>query len=254
MRASKIIIPIALAISLVFAGFSVYAKEAEYFVLRVNNPEGINLALTMNRDLSGQTRNLRVPVNGGYNNTTWYPDTYLQYDEKKYGSNLPDDIAQHDGEHSVWETSDRMAYFSFSFWIVNNSDRAVDVDWQMYIDGMTVINTEQYSHMDDAVRIMVIEGEPLLSENTYRIYKKAEKTQEDEDHLNSHIAYGTHNTYTFENDVCIFDRSDDLGILNFEAGGTRRFTIVIWLEGWDVDCVDMIRSETMKMSINFTAK
>lgn len=263
MRASKIIIPIALAISLVFAGFSVYAKEAEYFVLRVNNPDGVELALTMNRDLSGQTPSLKVPVRGGYNHATWTPDRNLLYDNRRYGSNLPDDIAKQDGEHSIWESSDRMSFFSFSFWLVNNSKRAVDVDWQMYIDSMTVGSNIQNFHIDDAVRVMVIEDEPLLSDNTYRIYKKAEKNQENEDLLHNvydndgnrvgGIDYGTHNTYNFEED-CVFDRSGDLGIKNFEAGGTRRFTIVIWLEGWDVECVDIIRNESLKMSIDFTSK
>lgn len=266
IRASKIIIPIALAISLVFAGFSVYAREAEYFVLRVNSGDGINLALTMNRDLSGQTPRLMVPVPGGYDNATWTPDPALLYDSRRYGRNLPDDIAKHDGEHSVFETDKRMTFFSFSFWLVNNSKRAVDVDMRMNIDSMTVGSNDSDVHIDDAVRVMVIEGEPLLSDNNYKnnymIYKKAEKNEENEALLHNvydsegnrigGIEYGSHNTLSFENEVCIFDRSGDLGYKNLGEGETLRFTIVIWLEGWDVECIDPIISESLKMSIDFT--
>lgn len=254
IRASKIIIPIALAITLVFAGFSVYAREAEYFVLRVNNEDGVNLMLTMNRDLSGQTPRLQVPVNGGYDNTTWIPNDYSYNNGKYLGSELPDDIAKYDGEHSIYVTNGRMYYFSFSFWLVNNSSRAVDVDMRMNIDSITVGSNKSDIHIDEAVRVMVIEDEPLLSENKYRIYKKAERNEENEKLLEDNIAYGTHNTYEFENDSCIFNREGYLGYKNLAAGDTLRFTIVIWLEGHDAECIDPIKSESLKMSIDFTGK
>lgn len=257
IRASKIIIPIALAISLVFAGFSVYAHEAEYFVLRVNNDSGINLALTMNRDLSGQTPRLRVPVSAGYEDATWTPDRNLTYDSARYGKNLPNDIAKHDGEHSVYETMGRYSFYSFSFWLVNNSPRAVDVDMRFNIDSMTVgAYNNSDKRIDEAVRIMVIEGEPLLSEESYMIYKKAEKSAEAEgeltDTLIEHDGYDNRKCVSFESDICVFDRSGELGYLNLGEKETIRFTIVIWLEGWDAECVDPIKGDSLKMSIDFT--
>lgn len=258
IRASKIIIPIALAISLVFAGFSVYAKEAEYFVLRVNNGDGVNLSLTMNRDLSGQTSRLRVPVSAGYEDATWTPDSSLLYNPNRFSRNLPNDIAQHDGEHSVYETRGRYSFYSFSFWLVNNSSRAVSVDMKFNIDSMTVgaYNTSD-KRIDEAVRVMVIEGEPLLSDpNSYIIYKKAEKTQEAEKELTDTLieqeGYDNNKTYKFESDICVFNRSGDLWYPNLGEGETIRFTIVIWLEGWDAECVDPIKGDTLKMSIDFT--
>lgn len=128
MRISKIVIPIALAISVVFAGFTVVAHKAENFVLRINNEEGVRLALTMNRDLSGQTSRLVVPVDGRYDNVTYVPDKSLLYEPQTYGKNLPDDVARQDGVHSVYQSRTEIIFFSFSFFLVNNSDRAVDVD------------------------------------------------------------------------------------------------------------------------------
>lgn len=256
IRASKIIIPIALAISLVFAGFSVYANEAEYFVLRVSNNDGVNLALAMERDLSDATPRLLVPVSGGYNHATWTPDSEVMYHNNSYGYKLPNDIAQHDGEHSIYEAKGRYTFYSFSFWLINKSNRAVDVDMRMNIDSMTVGSNDKDFHIDDAVRIMVVEGEPLLSDNTYTIYKKAEKTEAAEKELTETLktekGYDNNKTIAFESDICIFNREGDWGYKSLPAGDTIRFTIVIWLEGWDPECIDPIRSETLKMSIDFT--
>ena len=251
LRISKIVIPIALAISLVFAGFSVYAHEAEYFVMRINDNEGVNLALTMNRDLSGQSSVLRVPVLGGYDNATYEPDKAVTYDPSRYYSinQLPDDIAKHDGVHSVLEARNRLLFYSFSFWLVNNSGRAVDVDMKFNIDSMVVNNKSSDIHIDDAVRVMIVEDEPLLSDNTYVVYKKPEKNEENQKRLDDTVKYG--NIVNFVSDSCVFYREGDLGIRNMAGGATKRFTVVVWLEGNDAECIDAIRGDSLKMSIDF---
>lgn len=254
LRISNIVIPVAFAISVIFAGFTVYAHEAEYFVLRINNDSDVKLALTMKRDLTEQTPRLNVPVNGRYEDATWEPDSSLEYNPDKYGSNLPNDIAKHDGEHSIYEYKNAITFFSFSFWLVNNSSRAVDVDMSFNIDSMTVGSNESDMHIIDAVRIMVIEGEPLLSDKTYLIYKKPERSEENENYLNGNIKYGTENTVSFASDICVFSREGDLGYKNLGEGETIRFTVVIWLEGWDKDCVDEIKGESLKMSIDFVGR
>lgn len=256
IRASKIIIPIALAISLVFAGFTFYAHEAEYFVLRIDNDSGVNLALAMKRDLSDATPRLLVPVNGGYEDATWTPDKALKYSPNRYGKNLPDDIAQHDGEHSVYETRNRYSFYSFSFWLINKSTRACDVDMRINIDSVTLKNNKIDKHIDEAVRVMVIEGEPLLSDGDYIIYKKAEKTKDAEDELTKTLrerdGYDNSKVVSFVSDLCVLNREGDLGYKNLREGETIRFTIVVWLEGWDPECEDPIIGESLKMSIDFT--
>lgn len=252
LRISKIVIPIALAISIVFAGFTVYAHEAEYFVMRINNDTDVKLALTMNRDLTGQTARLRVPVDGGYEDATYEPDKGLKYDPSRYMTNLPDDIAKYDGVHTVYEYKNRISFFSFSFWLVNNSSRAVDVDMKFNIDSMTVGTNATDIHIDDAVRVMVVEGEPLLSDESYTIYKKPEKNEENENYVNGNIRYDGSKTVNFASDICVFNREGDLGYRNLAMGETIRFTVVLWLEGWDVDCIDTIMTDSLKMSIDFT--
>lgn len=252
LRISKIVIPIALAISLVFAGFTVYAHAADNFVLRVNNNEDVKLSLTMNRDLSGQTSRLVVPVDGRYEDVTYTPNKQYLYGQKKYSDNLPDDIAKQDGVHNIYFANKEIAFYSFSFWLVNNSDRAVDIDMRFNIDEMTVGTNKTDIHVDEAVRIMIIEDEPLLSEETYTVYKKAEKNEENQKILEGNVKYG--NTVSFVSDMCVFDRSGLLGYKNVKKGETLRFTVVIWLEGWDPECTDEILEENLKMSLDFIGR
>lgn len=261
LRISKIVIPIALAISLVFAGFTVYAHKAENFVLRINGEDDVKLALTMKRDLTEQTARLLVPVDGRYEDETYTPNTQDLWGQKKYSQNLPDDIAKQDGVHSIYESRGAIAFYSFSFWLVNNSDRAVDVDMTLNIDEIVVKDsTPGVPHVDDAVRVMIIEDEPLLTEKSYIVYKKpeADRVTEDYDpttaegrqkHIDDNVQYG--NTVSFASDRCVFERTGDRGIKNLRSGETIRFTVVIWLEGHDLDCIDAIRYDSMKMSMDF---
>lgn len=259
MRASKIIIPIALAISLVFAGFSVYAREAEYFVIRINEVDGISLALAMQEDMSDQTPRLLVPIDAGYEDATWTPNADYKYDPTKTATNLPNDIAQQTGVHSLYETKRRYSFFSFSFYVINNSDRAVDIDMRINIDSLTVGSNTTDNHLDDALRVMLIEGRPLLSDpDSYVIYKKREKTPEIEQELTNTLkeknGYDNSATFEFESRTCVMERAGELAYKNVGVGKEHalRFTIVMWLEGWDPECIDPIRGETLKMSIDFT--
>lgn len=247
------VIPLALAISLVFAGFAVFAREAENFVVRVSTPEDVRLALTYNRDLTNQTSRLVVPINGRYEDETFIPNPNELYGTKQYSYNLPDDIAKYDGVHTVYEDKNQIAFFSFSFYLVNNSDRAVDVDITLNIDELVVSDKNGAHHVDGAVRVMFIEGEPLLTENTYTVYKKYEASEEDEEPLKE-VAYG--NVVPFLSDICVFKREGDMGYKNMAPGdeGKLRFTVVIWLEGWDVDCIDEVRYDSMKMSMDFKGR
>lgn len=249
IRISKIVIPIVLAISLVFAGFTVYAHRANNFVVRINNDEDVKLSLTLNRDLSGQTSRLVVPVDGYFEDVTYEPNKRLLYGQKQYDDNLPDDIAKQDGIHSIYSGRNEFAFYSFSFWLVNNSERAVDVDMTFKIDEMVTGSNKTDIHIDEAVRVMIIDDEPLLSDETYTVYKKAEKNEENQKLLESNVKYGR--TVDFVSDMCVFERAGLMGYKNVAKGATLRFTVVIWLEGWDPECIDEILEEDLKMSIDF---
>lgn len=252
LRISKVVIPIALAVSLLFAGFAVFAREAENFVVRVNGPSDVRLVLGFDKDLSDATTHLVAPIGGRYEDVTYTPTKELLYDDIIYNTNLPDDIAQHEGVHSVYKGKNVLSFYSFSFYLKNESERAVDIDVSLNIDELVVADKKSTHHVDGAVRVMFIEEKPLLSDDTYVVYKKPEPNEDDEtdpENLGM-VEYG--NVVPFASDRCVFTRSGDTGYKSVSAGEIKRFTLVIWLEGWDPDCIDEVRYDSIKMSMDFT--
>lgn len=262
IRLSKVIIPIALAISLVFAGFAVFANEAENFVIKIDDGGGISLALTYNEDLSEQTDHLLVPVLGHYRDVTWDPSagTQFSYDPDTYAENIPDDIALQEGVHSVFSKEGVISFFSFSFYLVNNSNRAVTVSMTVDIDELVTGSNREDYHIDDAMRFMLIDGKHRLSEQAATVvYKKPEINAEEEEILREY-------TKAYSSDYPIMDFTSSRRILERDGQYTlnpgtvqdgsnvQRFTVVVWLEGWDRECIDAIRPESLKMSMSFTAE
>ncbi|MDE6849763.1 MAG: hypothetical protein K2J54_00390, partial [Clostridia bacterium] len=252
IKASKIIIPIALAISLVFAGFSVYANEAENFVLRTEGDPDVKLSLSF--DKVNKTSVLYAPASGAYTNVSFDPDNLYLYDPMpgKRQVDLPNDIACHDGVHSCYNDIGQVLFYSFSFYLHNDSDRAVDVDMLMYNDGIvTKPSNDSGYHVDDALKIMLIEGEDtLLSDKTYLIYSKPESSEERQKVLYDNIKYEDNIVPFYSNEILI-NRSGDNGYRAMKSGEIKKFTLCIWLEGWDEDCNDPILVEKMKLSMDF---
>ena len=253
LRISKIIIPLALAISLVFVGFSVYADNAQNFIVRIDGEDEVKLSLTLERDLTNQTSVLNIPFEGSQTAATFVPPTGNPDDNNYDVCNIPNDIASFDKVTYGKNNSNEITFSACSFYLVNNSDRAVDVDMKMNIDGIMTNGNNAGIHIDDAVRVMLIEGEPSLSDNTYTVYSKPERTQENKDSLIAHAPYSA-NTVDFVSDTCVMERSGDNAIKSLGAGKSVKFTIVFWLEGWDAECSDVIRGEMLKFSVDFTGR
>lgn len=257
MRASKIVIPIAFAISLIFIGFTVYADNAQNFIIRVQQKDDVQLSLTMNEDLSGQSSVLHVPYEGVQTATTFDPQAIgyenFNYDPEDTQLNIPNDLATLSGSQfgKFSENKDAYTYISFSFWLVNNSARAVDVDISMDFDGISYVDNSYDHHIDDVLRVMIIEDSALVTDGNYHLYAKAE----DPNHPWHDEANAQPVNYTatdFASDMCIFSRTGEDGLIDFASGETKKFTVIIWLEGNDEQCSDAIYGERAKLSMTFT--
>ncbi len=257
MRASKIVIPIALAISLIFVGFTVYADDAQNFIVRVQQKDDVQLSLTMNEDLSGQSSVLNVPFEGTQTATTFDPEAIgyenFNYDPEDTQLNIPNNLATLSGMQygAFGESGGAYTYISFSFWLVNNSARAVDVDISMDFDGISFTENELDHHIDDVLRVMVIEESALITDGNYSLYAKAEDPAHPW-HENANAIPVNYQTTDFASDMCIFNRTGEDGLIGFAAGETKKFTVIIWLEGNDEQCSDEIYGERAKMSMTFT--
>ena len=259
IKLSKIIIPIALAISIVFAGFSVFANEAKNFVVDIHNDESTKLSLTYNEDLTELSDHLEIPVLGRYRDVTWDPSAgkQLAYSQTSYAQNIPDDIALQEGVHTVFAEEGVVSFFAFSLYLVKLASRAGTVDMSIDIDEVITGNNAANVHIDEAVRVMVIDGKHRLSDNAATtIYKKAEINDEEEEILKERTrAYS--NDYlikNFESNRCVMQRKGEYTLAPgsvTDGSNVQRFTVVVWLEGWDRECVSEILPESMKMSMTF---
>jgi hypothetical protein len=131
---------------------------------------------------------------------------------------MPEDLAEIDGCHNGEN------YIAYTFYLKNAGSNEIDYTTTMDIHAVT-------KAADHAVRVMVIKN----GEET--VYAKAQKgsTEPEPDT----VAFAS-NTKVFENTTG-----------EFESGAVDKYTVVIWLEGNDPECVDNIRGGVVKMSMNF---
>lgn len=132
---------------------------------------------------------------------------------------LPDNLDSVDGPHN----GDN--YIAYTFYLENDGPEEIHYWVECYIDDVI-------RNVDEAVRVMII----LNGEKT--IYAKR----------NSLTGNNESNTVSFY--------ADDLAVLrqrtNFKPGDVDKYTIVIWLEGDDPDCVDALIGGEIKMHMDIT--
>ena len=131
---------------------------------------------------------------------------------------LPEDLETQDGGHNGEN------YIAYSFYMGNTGQRALDYEGKLLIDYATL-------HIDEAVRIMVIKnGERTI----YACPQQGSDVPEPDT-----VAF-TSST------VAMTTRTE-----NMEPGTSDHYTVVIWLEGEDPQCVDSVKGGRMGMRMEF---
>lgn len=116
-------------------------------------------------------------------------------------------------------------YLAYTFYVVNGGTQTVNYWYDIDID-------DSIKNVDRAIRIMIYRnGEQKIYAKVNDVTKKEEE--------------GTSKFY-----------SDTIAVLeerkNFEPKSKDKFTIVIWLEGNDPDCVNDILGGEIKLHMDFT--
>jgi hypothetical protein len=220
MRVSTIAIIIALLLLLLFAGFTVYGNKVGNFVVNAENNGSKLLSLSMEEDLSDATSRLALGSLSGQS-----PSTY---------TDIPDDVSEGLGVKN--DTSTRR-YLAFSFYLINGSTVPFDYDMSLTITGTT-------GDPLSVLRILVIEGETSKTNGT--VYARDEETEEAKAYLEAHTSY---TTTSFLSEKQIFNKR----VTDLSVGEVIKYTVVIWIEGWDVECTDARIGDSVKMQMDFTA-
>ena len=132
---------------------------------------------------------------------------------------LPADVDSGEGSHNGTD------YIAYTFYLRNPTDKVGKVEERMDLLAAT-------KGADEAVRIRIFrDGVPA----TYAAPAKDGGPE-----------YGT---TPFADNKTIYTDTADIA-----AGQVVRYTIVIWLEGDDPECVDSVRGGKIRVSVNFAVK
>ncbi len=149
------------------------------------------------------------------------PTTYLMgepYDQMDNITEewLPADIDEHDGAHNGKD------YIAYTFYARNVGEETIG--YRAYIDILS-----SYKHAEEAIRVKIYKnGEPTL----YAMRRTDNNEPEP-------------GTVPFYSDTRVMDQT----YTGFVPGQTDKYTVVIWLEGWDPECVNNILEGSVKMAM-----
>ena len=135
------------------------------------------------------------------------------------GHDIPPNVDKINGSHN----GDN--YIAYTFYLINSGDDTLSYTGEMMIENVT-------KGVDEAVRIAV--------------YKNGEKTVYGKT-KSSGMGKESDCDYEFLSSSIVMRTSGDA----FKAKDKDKYTVVIWLEGNDPDCVDAIIGGTLKLSMSF---
>jgi len=187
-----------------------------YCILYIVNTKG-NFTISLDPNLKAN-KNIVMSATSDFAEKKLLLETSaLEYMDNISESWLPIDIDNYEGEHNGNN------YLAYTFFVKNEGKEKTN--YVVSIDIISVIK-----NVDEAIRVAVyIDGKK-------EVYaKKNNSTKEPEP-----------NTIEFNNDSQVMIKN----IQNFKPGDINKYTIVVWLEGNDPNCIDSILGGEMKMNMS----
>ena len=187
-----------------------------YAILYIVNKEG-NFTINLDPNLSANKK-IVMSSTSDFNETSLTLNVKsLDYMDNISESWLPADLDNHEGEHSGNN------YLAYTFFIKNDSDEKTSYSFSINI--LSVIK-----NVDEAVRVaLYTNGEKV-------VYAKKSNTTGGPE--------GTTTMFESNNRIMYKLRKD------FKPQEVDKYTIVVWLEGDDPECVDAILGGEMKMEVS----
>ena len=145
----------------------------------------------------------------------------LEYMDNITESWIPiDEVIQKEGDNSADN------YIAYTFFIKNDGENKVDYKNKIVIESVI-------KNVDEAVRVA------LYTNGERKVYAKKAKDGNAEP-----------NTISFLSNRLVMQQDRD----NIKPGEIDRYTVIVWLEGKDPECIDDIIGGEMKMAIVITEK
>ena len=135
------------------------------------------------------------------------------------GNDLPDNIDMVNGSHNG------DSFIAYTFYLINSGDDTISYEGEMTIENVT-------KNVDEAVRVAV--------------YKNGEKTVYGKTKSNGGGMESDCDSEFLSSTIVMRTSAE-----GFESKAKDKYTIVIWLEGNDPDCLDNIIGGTLKLGMDF---
>ena len=150
-------------------------------------------------------------------------------------SYIPTDIEEGLGSKNDLE---ERRYFAYSFYLLNTGN--VSVSYTLTYDLLRVSK-----ELDSIIRIMIIK------DGVKTVYAKA---SEQNDTYGQAEPVQTASGYLFDSVPFIQDRTNTIISQNYydmPVGGSSKFTIVMWLDGWDREQIDEMKGGSLQTKVTF---
>jgi hypothetical protein len=189
-----------------------------YGIIYIVNRSG-NFTISLDPNLRAQSKITMSPYSDFRESYSVLTAKALDYMDNISINWLPDDLDKYEGEHSGEN------YIAYTFFVRNEGGGPVNYSANIVIQSVI-------KKVDEAVRVKVIHN------GITTVYAKVSPVTGDAEP----------NTTPFVSNTKIMDFKRE----TFEVGDVDKFTIVIWLEGDDPECIDDILGGEMKMLMYIT--
>ena len=123
-------------------------------------------------------------------------------------------------------------YVAYTFYLRNDGLETVDITYHIRM-------TEIHNGLDEAIRILVIE------DGVENMYQKLDKLEAGEDP--PYYPSVMPKTKLFVSDSIVAREN----FVKFEPGQIKKFSVIMWLEGYDPDTTDEVLGGRIKLQMNF---
>ena len=205
-------------ITLIITGALLLLLSTTYGLLYIANENG-NFTIELDPKLKNKKKML-ISATSDFKETPLILETdALDYMDNISGRWIPDDVDNIEGPHS------KDNYLAYTFFVKNTSDD--DLDYMTEINILSVVKK-----VDEAIRVA--------------IYKNGEKT-----------IYAKRNSETNKPEENTEEFASSTQVMSAKQSGLKKdsmdkYTIVIWLEGDDPDCINEIMGGALKLKMIIT--
>ena len=233
-----ILLILLLILGVSYCAMTILNRAGRFTVSLTPNEYGIQLSAT--KDFSDPTLNLYGSAIEEMDNIT--KDWILNQDER-----FPDDpvYKSFDELDNVWGEHNGTNYLAYTFGVKNASTEDESIDYRVKVNLLYA-----YEDADEAIRVMVFKnGKATIYAKSPIKYIGGQKQSNAS--TGAYIrADGVEKAFADKNFV-----SDSVvmteTVKNFEVGDVDRYTVVVWLEGEDPECVNDIMESEVKLKMEF---